>query len=836
MRAKPLPIIASILILIFSVTCNLWSQKPKRYSSSEILLGLKRLNVVGSALYIAAHPDDENQRVITYMANEKLLRSAYMSLTRGDGGQNLIGPEIRELLGVIRTQELIAARNVDGGRQFFSRANDFGYSKNPEETMKIWDRDQVLSDVVYVFRKFRPDLIITRFPPDDRGGHGHHTTSAIMAKEAFFLAANPNAFPEQLDRVDTWQPQKIFWNTHPWFWSRRGIEFDSAAFIPVDLNLYNPLLGRSYSEISAESRTMHKSQGFGSSGSRGSSMEWFGYLDGEGSMRDIFEGLDFSWNRVDGGKKIIPLVDRAIMDFDPDDPGSTVALLVEIRKALGQLGSEFWKNEKISEVDALIAAASGLYLEAVANDSRATPGEQIELAVEAINRSTANIILADIAYVSVSKDSSIQATLKDNEKVSFKTRIRLSEDVIPSQPYWLREKGTLGMYKVSDPRHLTTPENPAALQVEFGLIVEGERIRFTQPVVFKKNDPVEGEVYRPFVVTPPVHINFEQNVVIFANGEPKEIPVEVIAGKKNVQGILGLDLPDNWGIEPKSFEIELGEKGESRLCQFRIRPPDEQQVAEVKAKFKLKDGNQYSQGLVTINYDHIPYQVLFPEASARLVKLDIVKNGESIGYIMGAGDDIPSSLEQIGYQVDLLTKEDISVEKLRQYDAIILGIRAYNTVDWLKFEQTKLLDYVKEGGTLIVQYNTSHRLVTPNIAPYDLKLSRGRVSDETANMRILKPNHPILNTPNKITAADFEDWVQERGLYFPGEWDENFEAILSSNDPGEDPRDGGLLVAKYGEGHYIYSGYSWFRELPAGVPGAYRIFTNMISVGKEVIE
>ena len=477
-------------------------------------------------------------------------------------------------------------------------------------------------------------------------------------------------------------------------------------------------------------------------------------------MEDIFEGIDFSWNRVKGGKRISPLIEQSIKDFDPENPGAIVPQLVEIRRSMGQIQDEFWKTEKIAEVDALISMACGLYLEVVADDSRATPGEEMELSIEAVNRSSAQIHWNEIIYQQVSKDSSIQGDLENNRKVTFKTKVKLPDKMLISQPYWLKEKGTLGMYKVSDPNLVTKPENPPALSVEFHLTVEGEQITFVRPVVYKTNDPVDGETYRPFVLTPPVHVNFAKNVVIFANGAPKSIPVQVIAGKDNVQGSLTLDLPDNWKFEPESIEIGLEIKGEEMTCQFTIYPPQEQQVGEMRANVKLEDGKEYSQGLITIDYEHIPMQVLFPEATVRIVKLDIIKNGETLGYIMGAGDDIPSSLEQIGYEVDLLGKDDLNSENLARYDAIILGIRAYNTVDRLKFDQPKLIEYVKNGGTLIAQYNTSHRLVTEDLAPYALKLSRDRVSDETAEIRILRPEHPILNSPNKITSADFEDWVQ----------------------------------------------------------------------------
>ncbi|MFD2514406.1 PIG-L deacetylase family protein [Pontibacter locisalis] len=821
-----------IACLLFASLPTIKAQAPAKPSAAKKLQDLKRLNVLGSVLYVAAHPDDENTRLIAYMANEKLYNTGYLSVTRGDGGQNLVGPEIREGLGIIRTQELLQARRTDGGRQFFTRANDFGYSKDSEETFNIWDKEQVLADMVWTIRKFRPDVMITRFPPDERAGHGQHAASAILAEEAFSAAADPKRFPEQLKYVEVWQPKRLLWNTGVWSFGSQT-EFDKYVdqLLKVDVGVYNPLLGKSYGEIAAESRSMHKSQGFGASGSRGTSLEYLQHTKGDKAAKDLFEGINTSWSRVKGGEKVEKLFQQAIDSYDPTKPAAVVPTLIAAKKELHKLPDSYWKRVKMEELQDVMQNVMGLYLEVVASDYAAAPGEPVNLQVEAINRSSVPVSVISISYGFASKDTTINKQLQNNEPFKYGQMITLPAGLTASQPYWLKKAGTLGMFAVEDQQEVGMPENAPAARVTFNLDVAGEPLQVTVPVVYKRTDPVEGEVYRPFVVTPPVFVNIKENVYMFADQEPKQVQVLVKAGKADITGKVQLQLPKGWRAEPASVPFNLKNKGAEQNIIFTVYPPKGQQETEVQA-IATVEGKTYTHGLNEINYSHIPSQVTFPDAKAKVVKLDLKKSGQKIGYVMGAGDDVPTSLQQIGYDVTMLKDEDMRLKYLQQFDAIILGVRAYNTVDRLKHYQPTLMEYVKSGGNLIVQYNTNHSLVLQNVGPYPLKLSRDRVTVEGAEVRLLKPDHPILNTPNKITKKDFEGWVQERGLYFPNEWSREYEAILSSNDPGEPARDGGLLVAKYGKGNYIYTGYSWFRELPAGVPGAYRLFANMISLGK----
>ena len=823
------------LRLIFLLCCAILflphtssAQALKSYTSSEIFQRMKKLNVLGTALYVAAHPDDENTRLITYLANDRLVYTAYLSMTRGDGGQNLIGPEIREQLGLIRTQELLAARRIDGGQQFFTRANDFGYSKTADETQRIWNKDEVLSDVVWTFRKFRPDVIVTRFPPDGRGGHGHHTTSAIMAIEAFTASADQSVFSDQLEFVDTWQPERIFINTGRWW--RSEISDDDPGVMAVDVGGYNSVLGRSYTEISAVSRSQHKSQGFGATGSRGESLEYLEFVDGSLVEEDLFEGIDVSWGRVSGGEKAQDIATALISNFDFAEPHRSVPKLVQLRGEVSKIQDTFWRKRKLAEIDELIRLCSGLYFEATASKAQVVAGEEIDVRVEAIQRSpgAARILTIDIAGYK----EEMAPTEEEQIDIEFSPKIVIPNDVPISNPYWLTDEGTLGMYRVDDRFLRGTPENKPAFETRFEIEIQGEIIEYSVPIVYKWNDRVKGEMRRPLVVVPPVMVSADNSVLIFPDQEAKRLEVRVRAGKDNIAPNVNVGLPDGWSCEPQSMTVELARAGDEKIVEFLVRPPSTETDLTVDISANL-DGTNYSRGQAIIEYDHFPIQTVFPKTTVRLVRTQIEKNGNVVGYVTGAGDAVAEGLEQMGYEVRELTWSNLNKQDLEGLDAVVMGIRAVNTNGEIRNYKDALLTYVEEGGTLIYQYNTTRRIDWNDFAPYELEFTgsrNSRVSVEEAEIRVLEPDHAVMNTPNKITQDDFKGWVQERGLYFPIGWAEQYTAILSSNDPGEDPKDGGLLIAPYGRGNFVYTGYAWFRQLPAGVPGAYKLFANIISL------
>ncbi len=828
-----------LLLLLFCCLQSGTSQKPEKWNSADIYHAMKKLNVLGSALYVAAHPDDENTRLISHLSNGMYMNTAYLSLTRGDGGQNLIGTEIREMLGLIRTQELLAARRTDGGQQMFSRANDFGYSKNSDETQRIWDKEQVMADMVWAIRKWRPDIIINRFSHNSNGQtHGHHSSSAELSVQVFEMAADPTAFPEQLEYVDVWQPTRLFFNTSWWFYGGREkfAEADKSNMVAVDAGQFYPLKGKSNNEIAAESRSMHKSQGFGTVGTRGEELEYLDFIKGKkpASKDDLFEGINTSWTRVKGGEAIGALLKKTLQNFDYEHPSASVPSLMKAYAMIQKLENGYWKKVKTEEIKKIITACMGLYVEAVADDYSATPGQQVELSVEAINRSKVDCRLVSVAYSPMNQDTAINVPLENNQVLKYWKKLTLPADIPFTNPYWLNQPWELGMYKVDDQLLRGLPETPRTFKVTFNLLIAGEAFSVEKEVVYKKDDDVKGEVYRPFEVIPPVAVNLQNEVMLFTSDDPQEVRVVVKAGAPDISGQVTLARPDGWRIEPEFADFTLNLKGEEKVVTFLLYPPVEATEGKISPIARVAD-EYFTKKMVLIEYDHIPTQTVLLSEEAKVARMDLKIAGNRIGYIMGAGDKIPESLRQIGYRVDLLEDHQLTPDNLRQYDAVVVGIRAYNVVERLKFRQPALFEYVKQGGTMIVQYNTNRGLVLPmeEIAPYPLTLSRDRVAVEEAEVRFLAPDHDVLNWPNKITAKDFENWEQERGLYFPNEWDPAFTAVLSSNDPGEPARDGGLLVAQYGEGYYVYTGYSWFRELPPGVTGAYRIFANLIGLGQK---
>jgi len=814
------------------------AQAPKKNTSSDIFHAIQKLNFLGSALYIAAHPDDENTRLISYLSNETKAKTAYLSLTRGDGGQNLIGPELRELLGVLRTQELLAARRIDGGEQFFTRANDFGYSKHPKETLKIWNKGAVLSDVIWVIRNFKPDVIINRFDHRSPGStHGHHTSSAMLSYEAFDLANNPNIYPEQLKKTDIWQPKRLFFNTSWWFYGSEDKfqKADKSKMIDLEVGVYYPLKGLSNNEIASLASSQHLCQGFGRLATRGSEKEYIELLKGDlpKNRSDIFDGINTTWSRVEGGAAVGKILYEIENNFDFAQPSRHLPKLIEGYRAILKIKDEHWKEIKKKELEEIIQAVSGLYLEATSAESNTYPGSNIVINIEALNRSNAKI---NLIAVSTSTDNRIikKIALKENQKELFQMNLNVPENIGYTSPYWLNAKGSTGMYTVEDQNLIGKPETPKAFKVNFELDFNGFTINFEKPIVYRYSKPEKGELYQPFEILPEATASFMDKVIIFSNSEPKEIPVTIKALKDNVKGELQLCFGKGWKVDQEIKPFEIAKKGDQRILKFVLTPPMVEDENYISPIIKV-DGKEISKELIEISYDHIPKQSVLMPSETKVVRLDIDKNGENIGYIEGAGDEIPESLTQIGYKVQKIDPSGIQAGSLTKFDAIVIGIRAYNVVDELKFKQRYLLDYVKDGGNLIVQYNTAGRngLDMENLAPYPLTISRDRVTDESSSVGILAKTHPLVNYPNKITQDDFNGWVQERGLYFPNQWSNEFTPILAMNDEGESALSGSLLVAPYGKGNYIYTGLSFFRELPAGVTGAYRLFANMLSLKQE---
>ncbi len=824
------------LIILMSLSALVSAQKPKKPTSGEIFHKIERLGFLGSVLYVAAHPDDENTRLISFLANEKKAYTTYLSLTRGDGGQNLIGPEISELLGVMRTHELLQARSLDNGHQMFTRANDFGFSKNAEETIKIWDTEKVKADVVWAIRKTRPDVIINRFDHRTSGEtHGHHTASAQLSHELFEAGSDPKQYKEQLKYVSTWQPRRLFFNTSWWFYGSEDKfkKADKSKLMSMDVGVYYPLLGKSNTEIAAESRSKHKCQGFGSTGTRGMQMEYLELLKGDlpTGKEDVFEGINTTWTRVDGGDKVQPMVEKLIAQYDFRHPEKSIQTLIEIHTAIQKTKDPFWKALKTKEVEDLITECAGLFLEAKTNSHKITPGDSLTLDIEIVKRLDGEIKIKSIKGQGIALDSNFNIPVVLNEPIKWSEKIKVPETTPFTAPYWLVNKGTLGLYNVEDQAIIGDPETQRNLKVRFELEVFGKTLIYNKEMVHKYNSPENGETYRPLEIVPPISVKVKEPVYIFSSDQANDIKVTVHAWVKNQKGTLRIPLPSGWKSNPETIEFELKQAGESKDFTFSITPPSKAEEIYISPEVTSL-GKMYNKSIIDINYEHIPFQTVLMQSEAKLSKLDIKTNARKIAYVMGAGDEIPASLKQIGCQVDMVKPDEISAEKLMGYDALVVGVRAYNTEEGLKFKQQTIFEYVKNGGNVVVQYNTANGLVTKELAPYPITLSRSRVTVEEAEMRILAPEHEVMNRPNKLAANDFNHWVQERGLYFPSEWDKNFTPIFSCNDPGEQPLDGSLLIAPYGDGNFVYTGISFFRQLPAGVSGAYRLFANIISLGK----
>lgn len=810
---------------------NLRAQAPVSWSSAEMYQALRKLNVLGSVLYVAAHPDDENTRLIAWLSKDRLYRTGYLSLTRGDGGQNLIGDEQGIELGLIRTQELLGARRVDGGEQFFTRAYDFGFSKGPSETFTKWDKEKILSDVVWVIRKFQPDIIINRFPTTGEGGHGHHTASGILANEAFAAAADPSRFPEQLKYVSVWQAKRLLWNT----FNFGGNNTTRDDQFKVDVGGYNPLLGKSYGEIAAESRSQHKSQGFGVPATRGESLEYFRATKGDQPVNDLMDGVDLSWKRVKGGERIGIMIDSLVAGFNLAKPEQSVEGLVKLYKAINELPEGYWKSQKLREVYILIAQCSGLFLDVTTTDRYAVQTDSIRFNFVCNNRLGTDAVLQKVTIDGF--DSSFSRILEKNKNFSFSKTLLVPADKPITQPYWLAKKMEEGYFNVTDQQQIGQADADPAFNAIIQVKIFGERFHFMRTVKYKFTDPVKGELYQPLVVIPPVLIVPDETVKISKNNNNFQ-GVLSMTGKKrgfstSISGV-GRTETDNVKVDYSPSTLSFEEKNKVIPVNYSVEAGrDNEYFFAVDANNGKKD--LYHVGMKEVKYDHIPYLTYFTMASVVNKKLDLKTYGKKIGYITGAGDKVPEALEQMGYEVVLLGNKELAKNNLNQFDAIITGVRAYNTHDWMNNHYDKLMKYVHEGGNLIVQYNTSSNIgpVRAKMGPVPFNITRTRVTDENAPVKLLLPEHPAFNFPNKITDEDFKGWVQERSIYHGSDSSGKMERLISMNDPGEKPDEGSLLVMKHGKGWFTYTGLVFFRELPAGVPGAYRLLANLIALNRK---
>jgi LmbE family N-acetylglucosaminyl deacetylase len=798
-------------------------------SAGALAHAIDRLATTGRVLYVAAHPDDENTRLLAYLANIRHLDVGYLSMTRGGGGQNLIGGEQGILLDVIRTEELLAARRIDGARQFFTRMRDFGYSKRADEALAQWGHDEALADVVWVIRTFQPDVIITRFterPPN----HGHHTASAVLAREAFAAAADPKRFPEQLrGGVVPWQANRLLYNAPSWA-GGPPVPKDAMA---LEVGTYDPRLGLAMGELAARSRSQHKSQGFGVPEDRGSVTERFVVLEGQrpagepASAPGPFDGIELTWKRYGAAAAGYA---RAIADaqrtLDRDHPERALPALVRARGELDRLADEPRVRDTRRALDQAIADAAGFYARATSASPVAAPGTTVDVTVELVTRNTAVTVQRIEAAGAAPVTAPLALPIGDKHPV--KLAVPLSPQTPPSLAYWLARPPTPGHYVVAEPSLIGAPHEPAPLEVAVDVAIAGRTVHLVLPVVHASTDRVLGERVRPFTVVPPATVTPLRDAVM-APGHRAPLALRIRAGRDAVTARVELELPAGWTAQPATQPVTLAKLGDETTVEFQVSPAPGAAAGEARPVVRVGDAT-WSLREDTIDHSHIPVQVVLRPATVALVPLSLKLPAGRIGYVRGSGDSVAADLAHVGFAVDELDDTALGTGDLSRYAAIVLGIRAYNTRATVRAAHPRLMAYAEHGGTVLVQYNTLD--FEGPIGPFPLELGRDRITDETAAVTFLDPKQPVLHHPNELSAADFTGWIQERGIYFASKWDPRYTPILRFADPGEGPLDGGLLVARHGKGRYIYTGLVFFRELPAGVPGAYRLFANLLAGGK----
>jgi LmbE family N-acetylglucosaminyl deacetylase len=812
--------------------------------AAEIKLALDRLNVVGSVLMIAAHPDDENTAVLAYFARGRHVETAYLSLTRGEGGQNLIGSEQGDKLGIIRTHELLAARRIDGASQFFTRAIDFGFTKTVEETLQKWGREKILGDVVWTIRRFRPDVILLRFSGTPRDGHGQHQTSAILGKEAFTAAADPARFPGQLRWVKPWQARRVLWNVFAFTREQEAEAQKLTGRVEVDTGDFDPLLGHSYGEIAGMSRSLHRSQGMGAPERKGTMKAQFVAVAGDAMAKDPLDGIDLTWRRLPGGAAVAPLLERAIKDFDPEHPEKSIAALLEARPLIAAIDDPL-ARAKLADLDRTVALCAGIWVDATADRSALAPGSTTRLTATAIVRSRVPVTLESVEWsgTATAKPATVTVgtALAYNQPVSRQVSWNVDLKQPVTQPYWLRAPKDGDTYRVDSQELIGLPQDSPLLESGFVLRVSGTLIKVSKSVEHRFVDRVLGEKIRPLTVVPPVAVGTPETALVFYETNPKPVEIAVRANGNERSGIVKLIPPAGWRVTPESRPFKLA-AGEQTVATFEVTPPNGESRGRIRAVANA-GGVEVASNVDVIDYEHIPLQTLMPPSESTVVRAPIRTLAKRIGYVMGAGDEVPQALKQIGCEVTLLNEHDVTRGDLARFDAVVTGVRAWNTRPDLRANRQRFFDYVAAGGTMVVQYNVREGgfmggdpKLLEIIGPYPIQITSDRVTVEEAPVTFPNPASPFLEYPNRITQKDFEGWVQERGLYFAGSWDSRYQPLLESHDPGEKPLPGGTLYTQYGKGAYIFTAYSWFRQLPAGVPGAYRIFANFLSAGKVLAE
>jgi len=870
---------------------------------------LAKLSTHKRLLVIAAHPDDEDTSLLSLVARGLGGESAYLSLSRGEGGQNLIGPELGVGLGLVRSRELLAARSIDGARQFFTRAYDFGYTRSLEETFTLWPREVLQEDVARVIRRFRPQVVVSIFPGQPVRTHGQHQAAGVVAHEVFETVGEPGAFP-QLDAegLPPWQPNALY----------RSTFFDRASTtLEMPVGTVDPLTGKSIFQLAMASRSQHRSQDMGvlqPLGSRSTQLSWERGAGGVEASQ-VFDGIDTSLAGMvstlpadgPGGevrKAVTELLDRAETRareiraaLVPTDLAAAVPALQEIvtdlRQAHDLLAESRIDNdaldrealaiarildEKLQVAEEALVAAAGVAVDVFAAEETLVPGEEVEVEALVWNADGPRDGTSDGAPAVELKDTQIvtesglaedgwpvrpapeeedqgrgffgieptlsaPGTLHRGDLYQGRFLLGVPTDAEPSMPYFLRRplRGALYDWSTVAPELRGEPFDPPRVRMLFTLELAGTEVRLEREVVSRFRDQARGEVRRPLRVVPPVEVAVAPDLLVWPTGEgqPRRLEVTLTSHRSQpVSGHLEVTVPEGWpSVAPVPFELRETEAPETAILE--LQPPTDfprgryrVAVSAVAEGAGNGDKERFELAVPLVDYEHIqptpwpqPAAVKISAAEIRIPPLD------RVGYVRGASDRVPEFLREIGVPLELISPRDLSNGSLDGFDAVVIGSRAYETEPALARTNGKLLDYVRRGGLLIVQYQ-QYQFARGGFAPFPLDISRphDRVTDETAAVRVLHPDHPVLHVPNEIGEDDWQGWVQERGLYFAGTWDAAYTPLLAMADPGGEEVQGSLLVAPLGEGTYVYTGLAFFRQLPAGVPGGYRLFANLLGL------
>ncbi|WP_294243595.1 PIG-L family deacetylase [uncultured Chryseobacterium sp.] len=812
------------------------AQQVRPSGSAEIYREIKTLKHLPKVLYLAAHPDDENTGLLSWLVNGQHIETGYLSLTRGDGGQNLLGTEQGAALGLIRTHELLEARKLDGAQQFFTRAIDFGFSKNTTDTFKQWDENSITADVVWVIRNFRPDVIICRFPPTAAAGHGQHAASAVVAEKAFTLAGDKTAFPDQLKYVSTWQPKRLLWNTFRF----GAVNTTAENQLKITAGQYDAQLGMGYGELAGVSRSLHKSQGAGTQSVAGIRTEYFSHVAGEPAKGNLFDGLTATWTSK-GNADIDQSLDNIISAFNFSNPDRSLPALLALRKKVMAIKDAGLRKDKMKSLDRIILSCAGFMGEVVTNQPEAVAGSPYPFKLNVIARAENPVVVENIKWLNQSDN--INRKLPKDSLLTIDHEIQIPADAALTEPYWLAKPAVdAATFSVPDETLIGLPEAGSPLNVLLDVKIGTERFEVNLPLSFKKLDPVRGDVVEALRVVPALELKFTQPLYLAKENEDLKVSLNIKVNSNKAFGNGKLNLmykgerlggADVSSVNGKEMTVDYV------IPKARLASINSNRL-QLDAEY-VTDGVTYNKKQVLIQYPHLPSLQYFALATVNVMKGDIRSTVKKVGYIQGAGDFIPDFLRIVGIQTEVLKDEDFygnpdggngSLDKLAQYDAIVLGVRANNTekklARWMPFLQS----YVKAGGNLVMQYNTNQDKTVDQLGMYKFNIANKRVTEENAAVTFLNPNHKLLNFPNKITADDFKGWVQERGAYFPDQWDAAYEPLFEMHDTGEEPLQGSTLYAKYGKGNFIYTPLAFFRQLPAGNTGAARLFLNFLSAQK----